>query len=77
MDAAAAVLVHDSFRFHPKLAHCTQLLKEQVLSQVTRHSKLNINRCSFPMEKKNLKKNAVSGLSSFFIRIQHTTNTSR
>lgn len=42
----------DAFISHPKLAPCTHLLKEEVLSQVTGHSKLNIDRCSFLWEKK-------------------------
>lgn len=47
-NARTAVLVCDSPGFHPKLAHRTQLLKEEVLLQVTRHSKLNTDRCSLP-----------------------------
>lgn len=41
----------DALIFHPKLAQCTHLLKEEVLSQVTGHSKLNVDRCSFPLGK--------------------------
>lgn len=34
--ATAAVLAHDHFRFHPKWAQCTQLLKEEVLALMSR-----------------------------------------
>lgn len=56
----------DAFIFHLKLAHCTHLLKEEVLSQVTRHSKLNVDRCSFPLKKKIFKpRKAVLGSQTF------------
>lgn len=68
----------DAFISHPKLAPCTHLLKEEVLSQVTGHSKLNIDRCSFLWEKKKLQtQKSCAGVLSFLIRIPHHSNTSR
>lgn len=69
----------EAFLSPPKLAHCAPLLKKEVLSQVTRHSKLSGERCSLPMEKnKNLQtQKSCAGVSRFLIRIQHHSNTSR
>lgn len=80
MDVAATVLVPDSFGFHPKIAHCTQLLKEEVLSEVTRQ------KVSFPLGGAGSgsggwgdlkKKIVIPGVSSFSIGIHHSTNTSK
>lgn len=63
----------DAFLFHPKLAQCTHLLKEEVLSQVTGHSKLNLDRCSFPLGGKKKSSNTEKLCWGFKFSHQNST----